>query len=202
MNALESNPLDDLLTSAMLAATPRKERARDERIITAEQLAAAEKRVRAVWYDEKNWVSSGFVALKHKETDTLLGNFEIKTHTLSKGTRKLIRVNEPHLVGSVEWVSGEQWIGERVNLDATPLDVEEREIILDVHLKELGNLFAPNVMLTVRIEYGGVARAELTEPTRFFDKARREVLELEEGLCVLEAMSLDNKLDLRGKLGL
>lgn len=195
------NPLEDLLTEALLSAVPKKTRNKDERIITAEELARAEKRMKARWADPANWTKQGFVALMHKETDTLLGNFEILTHNLTPGCRRLVRVEEPHSVSSYEYVSGDQWLPEMHHEFKEAPENEQREIICNVHLKEMG-VFAPKVLLLVNIEHGGIARVELLDTTEFFDKAKRNALQLPQGLCVLEGMSFDNKIELRKELGL
>jgi hypothetical protein len=204
--------LDALLTKAMAHQTPKKERRRPDAFISPEELAAAEKKVLARWRAPENWERNRSVVLIHQDPntaqETLLGNFVEYKHKHSKGVcRKLVRDNTPAVVGEIEYVTGDNWLAKRVDLESlnkNPLAPAEetREAIVDLHLPELDHVFAPAVMVTVNLLWGGINRVELFEETRFFSKDRKVQLILPEGLDVLEAMSLDCKLELRKFLAL
>lgn len=191
--------LDTLLTRAMAKQTPKKERRKPTDQFTAKEVAEADRRMKERFTLPENWEQVKTVALIHEETETLLGNFVEFRHKLTTGCRRLVRVNGPAPVGEFERVSGAHW------LNAPSLDLrneqapaeEEREAICDIHLPELDHVFAPAVMVTVKLLWGGIARVELCEETRFFSKDKRVQLILPAGLDVLEGMSLDCKLKLR-----
>lgn len=203
--------LDDLLTRALAKQTPQKPRKKATDHVTPEELANAERKVRARFTDPANWERSRNVVLIHvgeQHQETLLGNFIEYKHKLSTGVcRKLIRDETPAVVGEIEHVTGSNWLVERLSLDETkripgaPAE-EQREAIIDLHLPELDHVFSPEVMVLVTLLWGGIHRVELTDDTRFFSKDRRVQLVLPSGLDVLEGMSLDSKLDLRKFLGL
>lgn len=193
--------LEDLLTKALVKLTPQKPRRKPSDSITPEELARAERRMRERFTDPANWERVRHVSLIHQETDTLLGNFAEYKHKLSTA-RKFMRVTEPAAVDSIEYVTGSNWLSTPVHAQLPQEAIDERQLIIDLHLKELDNVFSPDVLVDIRLEYGGVARVQLCYETRFFSKDRREQLILPEGLDVLEVMSLDNKLELRKALGL
>lgn len=197
--------LEDLLTKALARQTPAKIRRKPSDIITAKELADADRRMKERFTLPENWERTRTVTLIHTETETLLGNFAEYKHKLTTGCRKLIRVSEPAVIGDFEHVSGDHW------LNAMPLSPrkpdgavaeEDREAIVDLHLPELDNVFAPEVMVTAHLLWGGISRVELMDDTRFFSKDKRVQLILPAGLDVLEGMSLDCKLKLREWLGL
>lgn len=203
--------LDALLTRAMARQTPKKERRRPDAQLTVEELAEAEKRVLARWRSPENWERTRNVVLIHQagEQETLLGNFVEYRHKFSQGVcRKLIRDATPAVVGEIEYVTGDNWLAKRVDLENLQKDMlaqpaeEMREAVVDLHLPELDHVFSPAVMVMVHLLWGGINRVELVEETRFFSKDRRVQLILPEGLDVLEGMSLDCKLELRKWLGL
>lgn len=196
--------LDDLLTRAMVKQTPKVTRRKPSDSITAKELAEADRRMKERFTLPENWEQVRIVALIHEETETLLGNFAEMRHKLTTGCRRLVRVSAPTAVSEFERVSGANW------LNGTPIAArieganaeEEREAICDLHLPELGHVFAPAAMVTVKLLWGGISEVRLIDETRFFDKDKRQHLILPEGLDVLEVMSLESKLKLREWLGL
>lgn len=197
--------LEGLLTRAMAKQTPIKARRKPGDHISPRELAEAERRLKLRFSDPANWERVRTIALIHEESDTLLGNFAEYVHKLSSGCRRLVRVSEPAHVDGIERVAGNNWIAERLNNPTKPADAvaeEEREAIIDLHLPELDHVFSPQVMVTVKLLWGGVAEVRLMDETRFYSKDRRVQLILPEGIDVLEGMSLDCKLELRKFLGL
>lgn len=199
-----ASPLEALLTEALANRTPPKQRkSTGERILLGE-LTAAARRVREYFRNPENWYMSRHVTLIHEDSNTLLGNFEEYRHKGQKDCRKLIRCEKPSAVEQIEYVKGANWHDQPLTpgADETAPEVEEREIIVDLHMPELDNVFSPQVMVTARLEYGGIARLELCEETRFFSKDKKVQLILPYGLDVLEGLSLDCKLEVRKALGL
>lgn len=196
--------LENLLTRALAKQTPHKPRRRPTDQFTAKEVAEADRRMKERFTDPKNWEQLRTVALIHEETETLLGNFMEFRHKLTTGCRKLVRVAGPAPVGDFERVSGSHWLNAPaldLRVEKAPAE-EDREAICDIHLPELDHVFAPEVMVTVKLLWGGIARVELLDETRFFSKDKRVQLILPAGLDVLEGMSLDSKLKLREWLGL
>lgn len=208
MDSNSSKPavdLEDLLSHALAKQTPKKERRKRDDIITAKELAEADRRMKLRFTDPANWERRRTVALVHDETETLLGNFAEYFHKLSDGCRKLIRVSEPAAVDSIERVSGPQWLNPQpLSIERPPEAIaeEQREAIIDLHMPEMDNVFAPGVMVSVTLNWGSIARVELTEETRFYSKDKRVQLILPEGLDVREGLSLETKLRLKEFLGL
>lgn len=195
--------LDTLLTRAMARQTPKKTRRKPDDLITAKELALAERRMRERFTLPENWEQRRTIALIHEESGTLLGNFTEYVHKLSLGCRRLVRVNEPATVDSIEHVQGPSWLNtEPLGKTEHAAAEEQREAILDLHMPEMDNVFAPGVLVSVTLHFGSVARVELAEETRFYSKDKRVQLILEEGLDVREALSLETKIRLKEFLGL
>ena len=202
--------LDSLLTKALARQTPQKPRRKPTDTVTPEELAAAERRVRARFYAPENWERTKAVVLIHvseQGQETLLGNFAEYRNKLMKDCRKLVRETQPTAIGEIEYVKGENWLADRLVVQPTVMHKdaqaeEQREAICDIHLPELNHVFAPEVMVTVTLIWGGVAKIELMEETRFFDKERRAHLILPAGLDVMEAMSFESKQAVRRFLGI
>jgi hypothetical protein len=197
--------LDDLLIRATARMQPKKERRKPTDTIDPKELAQAERRLRERFSNPENWERVRSVALVHDTTDTLLGNFTEYRHKLSSGVcRKFVRVSGPEPVDAIERIKGDNWHAEELHKPGKP-DVPEREVreaMIDIHLPELDNVFAPQVIVDVHLHWGHIARVELVDETAFFSKDRRVHLYLPEGIDVLDGMSLDCRLNLRKWLGL
>lgn len=197
--------LQDLLTKVMANQTPKATRRKASDPITAKQLADAERRLKERWTLPENWTAGRMVMLVHDESDTLLGNFQEFTHNLTAGCRRLVRVSTPAAIGDIERVSGEHWLHtERIAKPAaSEFEAEEtRPAIIDIHLPELDNVFAPGVEVDVVLNWGSVVRVELLQETWFFTKDRRMHLSLPEGVDVRECLSLETRVRLKEFLGL
>lgn len=198
--------LDALLSRAMARQTPKAPRRKAGDTVTPEEMAAAEKRIRERWTLPENWETKRHVTLIHKESQTVLGNFAELKHRFIQGCRRLVRVEGPTPVDAIEEVEGDNWHAPRPEpehkLPREALRDEEREVVTNLHLPELNNVFAAGVLVTVHLQWGGVAKVVLFDETRFYSKDRRVQLLLPEGVDVLEVMSFDSKLELRKELGL
>lgn len=197
--------LDDLLTRAMARQTPKPVRRKREDLITAKQLAEADARMKARFTDMANWTLTRTVALVHEESNTLLGNFEEYTHNLTTGCRKLVRVNAPAPVPTIEYVTGDSWLN-RPDIDAPKPEEfaaeDEQEAIVDLHMPEMDNVFAPQVLVRVILHYGSVARVELMQETRFYSKDKRVQVILPEDMDVREGLSLETRVRIKEFLGI
>lgn len=197
--------LEDLLIRAMARQTPKPQRKKAGDSFTVKELADADKRIRERFYDPANWERRRTVALVHEESETLLGNFAEYVSKIARDCRRLVRVNEPTAVDGVEHVSGAHWIAKPVSVQTVSVEApaeEVREAIVDLHMPEMDNVFAPAVMVSVVLHWGSVARVELTEETHFFAKDKRVHLILPDGMDVREALSLETKLRIKEFLGL
>lgn len=201
--------LDALLTKALAKQTPHRPRKKSTDTITPEELSQAERRIKERFTDPANWERVGTKMLVHvgeNEQETLLGNFVEYKHKLSSGIcRKLVRDESLATVGEVEYVKGSNWLERPLHRGADHPAAhaeEERDAILNITLSEFGPVHAQEVIVNVKLVWGGIARVELFDETRFFSKDKRIQLILPEGMDILEGMSLDSKLDLRKAIGL
>lgn len=197
--------LNDLLTRALAHQTPKKTRRKPTDTITAKELADAERRIKERFTLPENWTAGRLVMLVHDESDTLLGNFQEYTHNLTVGCRRLVRVDKPSAIGEIERVSGDHWLHTEplVRSDKAEFEAEEvREAIVDLHMPELDNVFAPGVEVAVTLNWGSISRIELVKETWFYGKDKRVQLSLPEGLDVREGLSLETRVRLKEFLGL
>lgn len=191
--------LQDLLTRAMARQTPKKERRRPDDQIDPKELAQAERRLRERFSLPENWVRVRSVALVHEATETLLGNFIEFKHKLSTA-RKFTRATGPEPVDAIERVNGSNWLADPVTHRPMKPEVPERdmrEAMIDVHLPEMDNTFAKDVILDVHLHWGSIARVELLDETVFHSRDRKVQLYLPEGLDILDGMSLECRIKLK-----
>jgi len=148
----------------------------------------------------EHWKRTKGIALIHKDTNTLLGNFSEYIHT--SGARKLVRKNAPISVSCSEYVEGSWWLGESIKPEPRRDWHETRPAILHIQLPEL-HLHSPACEVTAHISYGGIARVELSTDTTFAQTyGPVTLLHLPTGTNILELMSLDSKIKLREEIGL
>lgn len=199
-------PLDlqDLLTRAMARQTPMKPRRRPSDSISPEELAQAERRIRARFNAPESWKLRQNIILIHRtadQTETILGNFEEYVNIYMADCRKLKRVERPAgFSGQIEYVTGANWLADErpwggKQAEAAAEDVTDA--MLDLHLPELDHVFAADVLLSVTRIWGGIARVELCQETRFYSRDKRVQLILPDEMDVLEVMSWECKVKLR-----
>jgi len=70
--------------------------------------------------DPNNWTRTRGIALIHKESQTLLGNFGEFLHNTEEGCRKLVREELPGQVLATEEVSGDWWLAEPIEPEPKP----------------------------------------------------------------------------------
>lgn len=201
------NPLEELLAESLISQTPKKVRRVRNAALDAQEVSKLDSRLRDSLGDRpENWTARRRIALIHRESNALLGNFTEFTHnrlhTEAHPCRKLMRQEEPSVVDCAEWVSGPQWIAWKADLPGAERWQEVREAILDLHLHELG-VRAAGVQVDVTILHGAaVARVELSEATHFHSEDGRTAFFLPKHLNVLDGLSIDCKLALRAELEL
>lgn len=199
------DPLDGLLQEALAEQFVRKDNTKQRavHIKGSPRDGRHDKPLRADprFANPENWNKGPAVALMHLESMTLLGNFQEFIHKSFTAT-KLVRLTEPMACEETRWVRGEGWLTPEEEKHAEPERwVETREIRCGITLAQVG-LHCPDAEVMVRLEFGGIARVELKELTRFTCPARDTFMLLPKGLDVIEAMSLDSKLVLRSELEL
>jgi hypothetical protein len=190
------DPLDALLNSALAEQYQRK------RTVKASPSEKPKRPILPRSFDlPENWHETRTVALIHQPSNTLLGSFrEFLYDRAGIHARKLVRVDAPTGVDGSEYVTGDWWLTADAERRADPARwVETRELVLGIILAECG-LSAPDALVRVRLEFGGIARVELTQETRFVCAARDTFLILPAGLDLLQAMSFDSKLALKAEL--
>lgn len=162
----------------------------------------AKIKIAKTFANPENWEHTRTVALIHTDSSTLLGNFHEFIHKLCPDARKLVRVTEPCATDGTEWVNGDWYLTreEEAHQDQTQW-IRTEEVIAGVTLAEMG-LHCPEAVVLVRIEFGGIARVELADVTRFTCPARNTFMMLPKGIDVLPAMSMDSKIALRSELEL
>lgn len=161
---------------------------------TAEPQAAS---TQALFSDMENYTHTRGVALIHKETQTLLGNFSEYVHKTVAGCRKLVREEVPIAVSASEEVEGSWWLGAERKVEKRSEWHEKRPAIIHLHLDKL-QVHSPAVEVVVHLSYGGIARVELAVETQFAHEVESDptMLWLPSGCNVLEVMSRDCKMAL------
>lgn len=187
--------IDELFAAATKAALHEKRRAKTEPRRTKEKEDTIKPSFS--FLDESQWHRARGIALIHADSETLLGNFIEYTH--ASGARKLLRSDSPISVSAVERVSGSWWLGSARAITPRAEWHETRRIFVHLHLAELG-LCSPAVEVLVALEYGGIARLELVEETKF--AGEESLVFLPAGTDVLSSCDLDTKLNVRRECGL
>lgn len=148
-----------------------------------------------------NWTKSHGVALIHRESGTLIGRFSAWYYKREKECRKLVRESELLAVTEIRYLSGDFWLEGPVLADIKPPErwTDEKRITKDVVLQEL-QLVHPACPLLIKLAFGHLHRIELTESTLFAGEG--QLLELPAGTNLIEALSLEAKLEIKKELGI
>ena len=188
----QEDPLEALLLDAQLSAPAKKPK----------HVPGVTPTTSDLYMNPQNWQRTRGVALIHRDSNTLLGNFSEYRHIKDRTCRKLVREEAPIGVSGIEEVEGSWWIGE--GRQAPPKREswhEQRRALLHLHLPKL-RLHCPTAKVVVFLEYGSIRRAELAAQTLFAAEDGSELVELPAGLNVLEVMDHDGKVKLRMEVGL
>lgn len=152
--------------------------------------------------NSEGWQRTRGIALIHRDTDTLLGNFSEYVHLTIPSARKLIRESAPISVSATEYVEGSWWVAAERKPEPRQAWHEVRQIILHVVLREL-RLHSPICELAVHLSYGAIARVELACDTLFAQtEGTEQFLELPAGTNILEMLDLEAKLAVRKEAGI
>ena len=185
--AKHEDPLEDLLSTALIEhANTIKGR---HSLSTRKQLDA---NYRACFTRAENWALRSQVRLIHVDTTvhTLIGLFDELVHTYVPGCRRLTAastVNEA-LPQKSEEVTGPHWIPEqRFEFKRQPSE-RVLSLIHGITLDMGQHLTARAVHIEARLVGGGLQRLCLLEDTIFEGNTPRTVLQLPEGIDILEGM--------------
>lgn len=197
------DPLEDLFLEAKAAVAAKRAHKRSTNPALKDALDATEKRMRDLFLLPENWERTRGVALIHRPSSTLIGNYSEYQHKSVPGCRKLLLEHQPIAVSATEYVEDSWYLGEivREHLFAYEQWQVKREATIDVQLPDFG-LHSPGVKVTAFLAWGGIMRVELAEKTIFASPNGDQLLLLPQHTNIIEAMSLDSKLNLRRELAL
>ena len=155
----------------------------------------------ALFSNPENWHRTRGVAIIHKETETLLGNFSEYIHKTVASCRKLVREAEPISVSAAEYVDGSWYLEASAAPEQRQEWHERRTVVVDLLLPEL-KLHAPLIELEVHLSYGAMARVELATSTILAGivGSPTQLVTLPAGTNVLPMMSAECKLKVREEL--
>lgn len=193
--------LDDLFAQAMAAARHEKKTKELKQLRrTAEKPEARD--VRKVYQDPENWERTRGIALIHKDTQTLLGNFSEYVHKSVPNCRRLVREESPISIAAVEQYEGSWWLEEKRRPEPPQQWHTKRTVLVHLHLENLG-VHCPACELVVCLSYGSISRVELAVDTQLAQEngSPEQMLFLPAGTNVLGEMSLDCKIAVRVELG-
>ncbi len=191
---MNDNSLDSLWAEA------RQHNAAQEKITARSKKAAPPASGRERYTLPEFWLPGRGIALIHRETQSLIGNYQEYLHRTEKGARKLIKVDTPIEIQVKEYISGWEHLGEAKEhlLEAQVWEVE-REVLMDLALERLG-VFAAAVALKVCLRFGSIVRVGLCDHQTFSSLDGHTILTLPRGTNCLEVMGLDAKIALRAEL--
>lgn len=190
--------LDDLL-GENLRHLPRlrREPSKEEKRKDAE---AAHKRDE--YTDPARWIVGRGIALVHKDSNSLIGNYREYTHYRVPSCRKLLLVKEPMIIDATEYREGSWWMEPlaRERVAMTQWDTVRHEVI-PLLLDRMG-VYSPASAVTIHLRFGGITRVELTQDCDFASPDGAELLHLTKGVNIYEAMAMEGKMALRREVAL
>lgn len=187
---MSSLSLDQLFVEARAAAKIQRREAfeKNNRSKVKANPEAAEPIADTLFTDPSNWIDRGGVALVHRESQTLLGNFQVLQHRTRKDLRRLIRSSVPISVSGVEEVD----FG--YEPPASPIISPRAETSI-VHTLDLWldtpALSAKRVLVCVHYYNGWTQRVVLVEPTTFARDG--ELLQLPAGVDILPVLDRESR---------
>jgi len=142
-----------------------------------------------IFVNPDNWIEGRGLALIHRETRLLLGNFRELRHKTVKDARRLVRSLTPIRVDAVEEVD----FGLPAQTEAPP--VSTRALVQRIYTGpvalEVPAVSAPSVALCVHYYDHATAKAVLEAPAAF--SSGDELIELPAGVDLLSAMTAESK---------
>ena len=153
---------------------------------------------RKLYTDASHWIKGHGIAIIHKPTNTLLGNFQEWIHTSEPDTRRLIRVDTPIRVDCVEEIDSTLFwqpkIWEHSQRNAELLV----SIPIELEFPAVASVsWGLNVTATTA-SFNMIISARLVEQCVFTDGS--QLLMLPAGVNVLPVMTLKSKLELRAAI--
>ncbi len=163
-------------------------------------LESAEERRKKEYTDPTHWIPGRGIALIHKESNSLIGNYREYVHYRIPSCRKLLLVKEPILIDANEYREGSWWMDPvaRDRITVTQWDTTRNEVV-PLLLDRMG-VFCPAAPISIYMRFGGITRVELTEACDFASADGSELLHLTKGVNVYEAMQMEGKIALRKEL--
>mgnify|MGYP003649982077 CR=1 FL=1 len=152
----------------------------------------------AKWTDPDNWVAGRGIALIHRDSNTLLGNFQELTHRHEAGCRRLVRADSPISILATEYT---EWLPASTSTESVVAAEPSQKrvtIIIPIFLDKL-SATSPIVEVVVCLSYGNIARVELAVDTQF-SGGDDSLIELRAGVNILPVMAYDSKINLRIEL--
>jgi len=150
----------------------------------------------AKWTDPENWIAGRGIALIHRDSNTLLGNFQELTHRSEQSCRRLVRADSPISIVASEYTD---WLPAAVEEVAAAEPSQKRiTVILPLLLDKL-SAASPIVEVVVCLSFGNMVRVELAVDTQF-SAGDDSLIELRAGVNILPVMAHDSKINLRIEL--
>lgn len=192
--------LDDLFREAR--ASLRKE---TEAKAARDKLKAQQPTVRrqeaiepsAIYANPDNWTRTRGVALIHRTSQSLIGNFWEWKHRTLPDTRRLVRSPVPIAVEALEEVDYGYFAEQPMLYHATPRAERSVEMTLDL-LLDFPQVSAAQVRVAVHVVDSYTSRVELLTETAFVEE--NEALVLPPGTNILPVMNRACKLEIRSHL--
>ena len=146
-----------------------------------------------IFVNPDNWIEGRGLALIHRESRLLLGNFRELRHKTVKDARRLVRSLTPIRVDAVEEVD----FGLPAQTEAPPISTRAlvQRIYTGPIALEVPAVSAPSVTLCVHYYDHATAKAVLEAPASF--SSGDELIELPAGVDLFSAMTVESKRALR-----
>ena len=178
-----TDSLEDLLSEALAEQTPPKRRGK----FTP---GAGRGHEREVFTRPENWAFVGQVQLVHRGVfDTLLGLFDELRHVSATDARRLVATHETKGEATIEYVTGDNWIGEGFHAKREPT---ERTVLLALPIElDLGQKLMASLpcLVTAHLSHEGMTYLTLDDGVVFHGKTPREILSLPKGMNILEGLT-------------
>ncbi len=175
-------------TKAHLAAAAKKRAKTDPVDAPIEPLG--------IFVNPDNWREARGVALVHRETSTLLGNFRELLHKTVPGARRLVRISTPITVAAVEYV--DFGLPPRAPGNAPSLATREEHHVTSDLILETPQVRAQAVpVIAVRVG-GWIERVLLAAPTVFTEGS--DILELPAGVDVFPVLTRESQIAIKAQL--
>jgi len=193
---LDMLSLDELFAEAkrgmMIAEVAKRPRITNKATAAERGGTAADPAM--LYADPANWTRRHGVALVHKTSQSLMGNFWLWTHNSIPGARRLVRSPVPIAVAAIEEADYGYYAEEPMLYHASPRAAQVIAATLSVML-DFPACAATDVALGVHFVDDYTSRVELLAAVTFVEGDL--LLELPAGTNILPVMSRASKLEVR-----